>query len=233
MCADEREDCCNGNLFGRMCAYREYSRMESIEAVKMAALNYRSSGMKAVSSIIIAGAAFALAACGGSQMDDTSSMTAPAAMPPAEYTVYFGFDRSDLSALASATVNRATEAAVSSSANVSLVGHTDTTGSNGYNQALSEARAATVSAAMVAGGVNSAVVSASGRGEMDLAVATADGVREPRNRRVDVTLSDMMMGEMAMAAPMAEAPMAAASNCVMSGGKCVVLTNHMDEEVTN
>jgi outer membrane protein OmpA-like peptidoglycan-associated protein len=189
--------------------------------------------MKAVSSIMIAGAAFALAACGGSQMDDSSgAMMAPAANVPAEYTVYFGFDRSDLSSLAAATVNRATEAAVSTSANVSLVGHTDTTGSNAYNQALSEARAATVSAAMTAGGVNPAVISASGRGEMDLAVATADGVREPRNRRVEVTLSDMMMAEMEVAMEAAPA-MADPANCVMSGGKCVVLTNHPDEEVQN
>ena len=137
-------------------------------------------------ALILAGSAFALAACGS---DDEVVVTAPVVgTAPANYTVYFGFDRADLSAEGAATVADASGVAVASASSVSVVGHTDTVGSVAYNQALSEARAATVVGAMVGNGVNPAVITAAGRSELDLAVATGDGVREPLNRRVEIGL---------------------------------------------
>jgi OOP family OmpA-OmpF porin len=64
------------------------------------------------------------------------------------------------------------------------VGHTDNTGSDAYNQALSERRAEAVKAWVVAQGVNPALITTSGKGESEPADdnSTAEGRRN--NRRV-------------------------------------------------
>ena len=141
--------------------------------------------MKTASVMMIGAAAF-LAACAG---ETTTVAVAPAPAPTVatDYTVFFAFDRADLSALGAETVSAASGAAEGSTS-VSVVGHTDTVGSVAYNQALSEARAANVVGAMVGNGVNPAIITASGRSELDLAVPTADGVREARNRRVEISV---------------------------------------------
>lgn len=167
--------------------------------------------MKKASSIVLAGAAFALAACGSNMAEEETAMeTTPM---NAEYTVFFGFDESTLSTLGEATVAQASEVGVESSAAVSVVGHTDTSGSVEYNQALSEQRAATVSNALISGGIAADAITASGRSEMDLAIDTEDGVREPRNRRVEITLAGMMM---------MEEPMAEDTNCVITSTGCEI-----------
>ncbi|MEL6680519.1 MAG: OmpA family protein [Pseudomonadota bacterium] len=161
--------------------------------------------MKTVSTMMLAGAAIALAACGSTE--DTSGEATNAVTGASEYTVYFGFDRSDLTTLGQATVDEASGVATAANAGVSLVGHTDTTGSVEYNQALSEQRAATVQSAMIANGVDAASITASGRSELDPAVDTGDGVREPRNRRVEITLSGV-------AAEAIDPAPIAAENCI-------------------
>jgi len=141
--------------------------------------------MKTYATLLLAGSAFALAACGG---NDEVVVAEPVVEVVAEdYTVYFGFDRADLTPVGAETVATASNVATNTgSSTVSVVGHTDTVGSVAYNQALSEARAATVVGAMVGNGVNPAIITAAGRSELDLAVPTADGVREVRNRRVEI-----------------------------------------------
>ncbi|MGB3625284.1 MAG: OmpA family protein, partial [Henriciella sp.] len=71
---------------------------------------------------------------------------------------------------------------------VTIVGHTDTSGGNAYNQRLSARRAASVGNALTTRGIGSDMISTEGRGENDLAKATRDGVREPLNRRSEVTI---------------------------------------------
>lgn len=141
--------------------------------------------MKTASVMMIGAAAF-LAAC-ASEAPQTASAPAPAPVATTDYTVYFAFNRADLSELGAQTVSDASGVAANATS-VSVVGHTDTVGSVAYNQSLSEARAATVVGALVGNGVNPAIVTASGRSELDLAVATADGVREARNRRVEISV---------------------------------------------
>jgi outer membrane protein OmpA-like peptidoglycan-associated protein len=53
---------------------------------------------------------------------------------------------------------------------------------------LSQRRAQTVRAALVAQGVRANSITERWRGKDDPLVATADGVREPQNRRVDIVL---------------------------------------------
>lgn len=72
-----------------------------------------------------------------------------------------------------------------------VVGYTDAVGSNSYNQNLGLRRAERVAAALVQAGVPvSRVGHVSSRGENDLVVAVATAER--RNRRVVVTLDDML-----------------------------------------
>jgi hypothetical protein len=71
---------------------------------------------------------------------------------------------------------------------ITVVGHTDTSGSPGYNQKLSERRAGVVKDVLVQMGARPESIQVSGVGESDLAVQTADGVKEPKNRRAVITL---------------------------------------------
>jgi OOP family OmpA-OmpF porin len=68
-----------------------------------------------------------------------------------------------------------------------IVGHTDTSGSVAYNQKLSMKRATAVKDGLAARGVT-VPVRVEGRGKSDLLVKTADGIREPANRRAQITL---------------------------------------------
>ena len=69
---------------------------------------------------------------------------------------------------------------------IEIVGHTDNTGSEAYNQALSERRANAVKAWMVTKGVNPALITTVGKGESEPTDdnSTADG--RANNRRVVV-----------------------------------------------
>jgi outer membrane protein OmpA-like peptidoglycan-associated protein len=69
---------------------------------------------------------------------------------------------------------------------VLVVGHTDTVGSDAANDALGLQRAEVVRAALIRLGVPPGDIQASSRGKRALAVPTADGVSEPRNRRVEI-----------------------------------------------
>lgn len=122
----------------------------------------------------------ALAACVGVQGD---------------YVVYFGFDQSNITSAAQAVIDDVVDALKAyAQPLVSIVGHTDTSGSFAYNQALSERRATAVESAITARasseGVSIGSITKAGRSELDLAVATGDGVREPRNRRATIAISE-------------------------------------------
>lgn len=72
---------------------------------------------------------------------------------------------------------------------VEIIGHADAAGAADYNLALSEQRANAVRSALLASGVPAeAITSVEGQGEEELVVVTADGVRDARNRRVEVTV---------------------------------------------
>jgi outer membrane protein OmpA-like peptidoglycan-associated protein len=69
---------------------------------------------------------------------------------------------------------------------VLVVGHTDTVGSDQVNDALGQQRADTVRAALMRLGIPADDIHAISRGKRSLSVPTADGVSEPRNRRVEI-----------------------------------------------
>ena len=105
--------------------------------------------------------------------------------------MYFEWDRSDLTSQASAVIDQAVANIATgtgcAAGSVTIVGHTDTSGGTAYNEALSIRRADVVAAALSAAGIT-ATIDKSGKGETALAKATNDGVREPLNRRSEVTI---------------------------------------------
>jgi len=71
---------------------------------------------------------------------------------------------------------------------VTVTGHTDTTGSAQSNIVLGLSRASLIRDRLVAVGLDLSVVSVESHGEADLLVPTPDEIPEPKNRRVEVSV---------------------------------------------
>jgi outer membrane protein OmpA-like peptidoglycan-associated protein len=71
---------------------------------------------------------------------------------------------------------------------VVVVGHTDSTGSDSYNQDLSERRSASARSYLVSEGVPAARVTAEGRGETEPVASNEDESGRSLNRRVEVAI---------------------------------------------
>lgn len=115
----------------------------------------------------------------------------PAAPPPVakQYIVFFGWNKSNLTAQAASTVAQAAATAKQiGAASILVVGHTDTSGGARYNQKLSERRANTVANELLRNGIAMESITAMGKGETELLIQTGDGMREPQNRRVEINL---------------------------------------------
>jgi hypothetical protein len=113
----------------------------------------------------------------------------PPVVAPQSFMVFFDWDRSNLSAQAVQTIQQAASAfKTRGSARITATGHTDTSGPESYNMALSLRRANAVKDALVREGVPAPAISVIGRGEANPLVPTGDGVREPQNRRVEIVL---------------------------------------------
>lgn len=72
---------------------------------------------------------------------------------------------------------------------IMIVGHTDSTGSEAYNQQLSERRSATVKNALVGQGVNPARITAIGYGETSPIADNSTEYGRQLNRRVEITIA--------------------------------------------
>lgn len=114
----------------------------------------------------------------------------PPPSEPQQFIIYFGFNKCNISPEADTVLGEAASAAKSQgAASVVIVGHTDTVGSNAYNQKLSQCRANAAKSNLVAKGISAGSISTSGRGEDELLVKTGDGVKEPQNRRATIDLN--------------------------------------------
>jgi hypothetical protein len=115
----------------------------------------------------------------------------PQAAQATSFMVFFDWDRSDLSGQAQSTIQQASNAFKSTgAARITATGHADRSGPENYNMALSLRRANAVKDALVRNGVPAGAISVVGRGESQPLVPTADGVREPQNRRVEIVIGD-------------------------------------------
>jgi len=113
----------------------------------------------------------------------------PPVAAPQSFMVFFDWDRSNLSQQAVQTIGQAVAAFKSrGAARITATGHTDTSGPESYNMALSLRRANAVKSELVRQGVAAEAIQVVGKGESNPLVATGDGVREPQNRRVEIVL---------------------------------------------
>jgi len=103
------------------------------------------------------------------------------------FTLYFVEGRDELTDESKKVVDQIlSEIARRPVPDVLVVGHTDAVGNDQYNDALGLQRADTVRAALVRLGIPETDIRVISRGKRELAVPTADGVAEPRNRRVEI-----------------------------------------------
>jgi OOP family OmpA-OmpF porin len=149
-------------------------------------------------SLVVAAIALSLAACKNfppapppvAAAPPPAAAPAPAPAPQTrQFTVYFEFDKSNLTPEGSKVVSDAAAYyKQTGSARVAITGYTDLAGTQQYNLGLSKRRADTVRAALVKAGVPDGAIAEAWRGKENPAVPTPDGVREPRNRRVEIVL---------------------------------------------
>jgi OmpA-OmpF porin, OOP family len=136
------------------------------------------------------GSLVALAAC--AQPAPPPPPAPPPAPPPPpqarNFEVFFDWDRANITPEGAQIVDAAaaTYKSMAPGTPVQVIGHTDTSGSAGYNQKLSVRRADVVASALQQSGVPQSAMTVTGVGENDLAVPTPPGVREPQNRRTEI-----------------------------------------------
>jgi peptidoglycan-associated lipoprotein len=128
-----------------------------------------------------------------SEFDDASEPEPEAAVPVAEpvvvdvdiATVYFDFDKSDIRSDAVDGLRVGAEALKASGAKVVIAGHTDNRGSEEYNLALGERRAASVRRYLTNLGVDMNQMTIVSYGEVRPAVQGNNETAWARNRRAE------------------------------------------------
>jgi len=116
-------------------------------------------------------------------------VSVPATLPARSFLVFFDWDKSTLTDRARQIVAEAASSATKTQyTRIEINGYTDTSGTAQDNMNLSVRRAEAVAAELVKDGVSRQAISITGFGQTHLLVPTADGVREPQNRRVEIVI---------------------------------------------
>ena len=108
---------------------------------------------------------------------------------PRTFVVLFDWDKATLDTEAKSIVREASTFAQRETATrIRVIGHTDRSGANAYNMALSERRARSVKSELVRLGLPESDIAVLWRGELENRIRTDDGIREPQNRRVEIII---------------------------------------------
>ena len=119
-------------------------------------------------------------------------------------TLYFNFDKAENKSGVDLTKVREVLQSCSVSS-ISVTGHTDRSGSQAYNQPLSERRANVIKAEIASWGlIDGNAITTRGAGENELAFYTEDGVKEQLNRRAEVQFGFSQPCSLYYTAPAAE-----------------------------
>lgn len=113
--------------------------------------------------------------------------------------ILFGFDSSELQTNARDNLRDLSDSLKEfPNTEVLIVGHTDSTGSDMYNQGLSERRSDSAAAFLVQQGIPRARITSEGRGETEPVASNNDDVGQQLNRRVEVAIfaSEEYRGEL-------------------------------------
>lgn len=136
---------------------------------------------------------------GGGMQKNTASQSelkdvfasALTAMPPRpiSFTLYFESGTDEFTEQSKQEVKRViAEMARRQAPEITAIGHTDQVGPDPTNDALSLQRAERVRSILVGMGIPAERILTAGRGRREPLVRTADGVSEPRNRRVEISV---------------------------------------------
>ncbi|MEK9647022.1 MAG: OmpA family protein [Alphaproteobacteria bacterium] len=108
---------------------------------------------------------------------------------PLTFIVYFGFNSTALDDKAMSVIGTTANVIKSSKQQVvSVVGHTDRAGASNLNSTLAEKRSDAVPTALTKADVSGRLLTLGSLGENAPSVATADGVKNSENRRVEITV---------------------------------------------
>lgn len=103
------------------------------------------------------------------------------------HVLYFEFGGDSLTADSAQRLNTVlAEVGNMPAPEVLVTGHTDTVGTDSFNDGLSLKRARIVREQLIEKGVDAKRIEVVGRGRRELLVPTGPGVAEPRNRRVEI-----------------------------------------------
>jgi outer membrane protein OmpA-like peptidoglycan-associated protein len=141
--------------------------------------------------LLAAAAAPLLASCAGSGPPQQAPSPPPAVIADRAYIVFFPWNSAEIGErgrqiIAEAAKNLGT--VERRTGRIELDAYADRSGPRGYNQRLSRRRAEAVAAELVRDGVQRSAITVQAFGESRPLVPTADGVREPQNRRVEIVL---------------------------------------------
>lgn len=117
--------------------------------------------------------------------------SALAAMPPRpiSFTLFFESGTDEFTEQSKQEVKRViAEMARRQAPEITVIGHTDQVGPDPTNDALSLQRAERVKSILVGMGIPPERILTAGRGRREPLLRTADGVAEPRNRRVEISV---------------------------------------------
>ncbi|MFD2644729.1 OmpA family protein [Pseudomonas japonica] len=134
--------------------------------------------------------------CPAPQYPPSQKPAEPQATPPEVITlsdqgnVLFAFDSAELTAAAQQQLQGLVEKLSNPQVRtIRVVGHTDSQGSDAYNQGLSERRAGSVATYLINAGITPQKVSSEGRGESDPVADNQSDAGRAQNRRVDLHLN--------------------------------------------
>jgi outer membrane protein OmpA-like peptidoglycan-associated protein len=108
---------------------------------------------------------------------------------PMSFTLYFETGTDEFTPESKVEVQRMLEEmARRPSPDITVIGHTDLVGDNQSNDELSRQRAERVKTILMGMGIPADRILVAGRGKREPVVPTAEGVDEPRNRRVEINV---------------------------------------------
>lgn len=110
-------------------------------------------------------------------------------LPPINFIVYFGTNSAVLSNNSLPQMAKVFDAIrARKTVDIVVSGHTDTAGTAIYNHNLSLRRARGVAYLLLEGGIDRRNIQVTYHGKGNPLIPTPDGVAEPRNRRVEITI---------------------------------------------
>ena len=108
---------------------------------------------------------------------------------PVTYRIYFKSGETEITEDSQQMIREVVKVIkIRNSNEISVSGHTDSVGSVEFNRVLSLNRARVVASILVSQGVKKEIIENTYHGKENQLIPTPDGVAEPRNRRVEITI---------------------------------------------